>query len=264
MEEDDGESGTPFWVQGNTGGRRGDGVRCRVESAVFSSGILVFLLVVAAVFFMVFVLPSMASFTNGLFRPSSVKKSRDSVNVVLVFLAIVFEVLSRSKNELEKSNPGTPVWYGYRDEGNVFTIIFHTAKRNEGQKWRSLTRIGNPFAKMPIAVVFIDTLLKYASLDIGEPQLRKEVDELLEGSPSRDGSLFSVLVVSTTTTGLLIAAFLAFSFSKADCHSSFTSFVSEKLTMNAETLQSRPLVSSNSMLPAWTAMFHHTLPTFQI
>nr|GMC80370.1 beta-1,6-galactosyltransferase GALT29A [Ipomoea batatas] len=42
------------------------------------------------------------------------------------------------------------------------------------------TRIGNPFAKMPIAVVFIDTLLKYASLDIGEPQLRKEVDELLE------------------------------------------------------------------------------------
>nr|GMC84814.1 beta-1,6-galactosyltransferase GALT29A [Ipomoea batatas] len=147
------------------------------------------------------------------------------------------------------------------------------------------TRIGNPFAKMPIAVVFIDTLLKYASLDIGERQLRKEVDELLEvarrfeytgaavvhrvvmicnGSPSRDSSLFSLLVVSTPTTGLLIAAFLAFSFSKADCHSSFTSFVSEKLTMNAETLQSRPLVSSNSMLPAWTAMFHHTLPTFQI
>nr|GMC78099.1 formin-like protein 20 [Ipomoea batatas] len=116
MEEDGGESGTPFWVQSNAGGRRGDGVRRRVESAVFSSGILVFLLVVGAVFFMVFVLPWTASFTSGLFRASSVKKSWDSVNVVLVFLAIVFGVLSRSKNELQKSNPGTPVWYGYRDE----------------------------------------------------------------------------------------------------------------------------------------------------
>nr|GMC71095.1 formin-like protein 20 [Ipomoea batatas] len=116
MEEDGGESGTPFWVQGNAGGRRGDGVRRRVESAVFSSGILVFLLVVGAFFFMVFVLPWTASFTSGLFRASSVKKSWDSVNVVLVFLAIVFGVLSRSKNELQKSNPGTPVWYGYREE----------------------------------------------------------------------------------------------------------------------------------------------------
>ncbi|XP_019161874.1 PREDICTED: beta-1,6-galactosyltransferase GALT29A-like [Ipomoea nil] len=40
--------------------------------------------------------------------------------------------------------------------------------------------MGNPFAKMPQAVVFNDTLLKYASLDIGEPHLSKEVDELLE------------------------------------------------------------------------------------
>nr|GMD67293.1 beta-1,6-galactosyltransferase GALT29A [Ipomoea batatas]GMD71328.1 beta-1,6-galactosyltransferase GALT29A [Ipomoea batatas]GMD73857.1 beta-1,6-galactosyltransferase GALT29A [Ipomoea batatas] len=50
----------------------------------------------------------------------------------------------------------------------------HTMKRK--------SRIGNPFVKMPKAVVFNDTLLKYASLDIGEPQLRKEVDELLEGN----------------------------------------------------------------------------------
>nr|GMD15669.1 formin-like protein 20 [Ipomoea batatas] len=89
MEEDDGESGTPFWVQGNTGSRRDDGVRRRVESAVFSSGIFVFLLVVTAVFFMVFVLPSTTSFTSGLFRLSSVKKSWDSGHcLVLQFIVI--------------------------------------------------------------------------------------------------------------------------------------------------------------------------------
>nr|GMC82777.1 formin-like protein 20 [Ipomoea batatas] len=108
MKEDNGESGTPFWVQGNTGGRRGDGVRRRVESAVFSSRILVFLLVVAAVFFMVFVLPSMASFTS------------------------VFGVLSRSKNELQKSNPRMPVWYGYRDEGQRSNPAGHRLEVHAG------------------------------------------------------------------------------------------------------------------------------------
>ncbi|RAL46009.1 hypothetical protein DM860_006163 [Cuscuta australis] len=42
-------------------------------------------------------------------------------------------------------------------------------------------RIENPFAKMAQKVVFNETLIKYARLDIGEPQLRKEVEELLEG-----------------------------------------------------------------------------------
>ncbi|CAH9072688.1 unnamed protein product [Cuscuta europaea] len=44
------------------------------------------------------------------------------------------------------------------------------------------SRIGNPFAQKAQKVIFNETLLKYAYIDIGEPRLKKDVEELLEGN----------------------------------------------------------------------------------
>ncbi|XP_019193109.1 PREDICTED: beta-1,6-galactosyltransferase GALT29A-like [Ipomoea nil] len=63
--------------------------------------------------------------------------------------------------------------------------------------------MGNPFAKMPQVVVFNDTLLKYASMDIGEPQFSKEVDELLRGQLK--GCLYSSGPRSLTCSGLWLS-----------------------------------------------------------
>ncbi|KAI3455596.1 hypothetical protein Pfo_012259 [Paulownia fortunei] len=131
MEEDgDGEDLTPFWVQRTTNVRRSDRLRRGVSSLFFSSGLVVFLLLVTAVLFLVFVVPSTLSFSAQIFRPNSVKKSWDSLNIVLVLVAVVFGFLSRNKNEdryydefqaspskqneSQKSNPSTPnKWYNY-------------------------------------------------------------------------------------------------------------------------------------------------------
>ncbi|KAL3824476.1 hypothetical protein ACJIZ3_020505 [Penstemon smallii] len=133
MEEDgNGDDLTPFWLQSTSNLRHPERLRRRVSSLLFSSGVVVLLLLVTAVFLLVFVLPSTPSFSPQIFKPNSVRKSWDSLNVVLVLVAVVFGFFSRIKNENEdryseefqaspnkqneaqKSNPSTPnQWYNY-------------------------------------------------------------------------------------------------------------------------------------------------------
>ncbi|XP_047961729.1 formin-like protein 6 [Salvia hispanica] len=103
MEEDGGDL-TPFWVQSTTKLRRSDRLRRSVAAVFFSSGLVVFLLVVAAVFFLAFVVASTISFSATIFRPNSVKKSWDSLNIALVLVAVVFGILSRNRNEERSSS----------------------------------------------------------------------------------------------------------------------------------------------------------------
>ncbi|KAL2555016.1 serine/arginine repetitive matrix protein 1-like [Forsythia ovata] len=122
----DGEDVTPFWIQRTTSLR----LRHRLSSIFFSSGLVVILLLVTAIFFLVFVVPSTLSFSAQSFRPNNVKRSWDSLNIVLVLAAVVFGFLSRNKNgdryydeyqtspikqnETQKSNPSSPrQWYDY-------------------------------------------------------------------------------------------------------------------------------------------------------
>lgn len=131
------EDWTPFWEQDTVDRRRTDRLRHRATSMFFSSGLLVIVLIAMAVFFLVFVVPSAISFTTLVFKPINVRKSWDSINVVLVLFALVFGFLSRNQNEdnystpkhstrfdeidysesrteLKRSNPTTPhQWYGY-------------------------------------------------------------------------------------------------------------------------------------------------------
>ncbi|KAK4349830.1 hypothetical protein RND71_029143 [Anisodus tanguticus] len=116
---DDGENLTPFWVQNTTNLRRTERLRHQLSSLIFNAGLLLIILLVTAVFFLVFIVPS----TFSIFKPSNVKKSWDSVNVVLVLVAVIFGFLTRNKNEernsdeyhqisspsnIQKSDPSTP------------------------------------------------------------------------------------------------------------------------------------------------------------
>lgn len=137
MEEDgdEGDDLTPFWLQSNTNLPRAHQLRRRASSVFLSSGLVVFLLLVTAVIFLVFVVPSTLSLSSQIFKPNSVKKSWDSLNVLLVLVAVVFGFLSKNKdedryssshygqnqesidskqNETQKSNPSTPHhWYNF-------------------------------------------------------------------------------------------------------------------------------------------------------
>ncbi|XAR49910.1 hypothetical protein NMG60_11004093 [Bertholletia excelsa] len=92
--EEDGEEQTPFWLQSSTNPHR----RRRASSLFLNSGAFVFLLCVIAVLFIFFVVPSIVSFTTHIFRPSLVKKSWDSLNIILVLFALLFGFLSRNTN----------------------------------------------------------------------------------------------------------------------------------------------------------------------
>ncbi|XP_009616043.1 uncharacterized protein LOC107827416 [Nicotiana tabacum] len=124
---DNGEDLTPFWLQNTTDLRRTDRLRHHLSSLFFNSALLLVFLLVTAIFFLVFIVPSSLSFTSSsIFKPSSVKKSWDSFNIVLVLVAVIFGFLSKNKNEdrnpndnhqitspiirneVQKSNPSTP------------------------------------------------------------------------------------------------------------------------------------------------------------
>ncbi|MBA0781072.1 hypothetical protein Gotri_002030, partial [Gossypium trilobum] len=95
--EEDGEM-TPFWLETSDSRRR------KPSSFFLNTGILIILLLVIAFAFVLFVIPSFLSLTSNIFKPQLVKKSWDSVNLVLVLFAIICGFLSNSSN----NNTPTP------------------------------------------------------------------------------------------------------------------------------------------------------------
>ncbi|KAI3775127.1 hypothetical protein L1987_49695 [Smallanthus sonchifolius] len=98
--DDDGDQTprTPFWIQSTTNVRRVDLYRRRASSLLFNSGVLIILLLLLAILSMVFIIPSIISFTSHYLKPNLVKRSWDSINLVLVLLALAFGFLSRNIN----------------------------------------------------------------------------------------------------------------------------------------------------------------------
>ncbi|OMO70697.1 hypothetical protein CCACVL1_18699 [Corchorus capsularis] len=132
MEDD--EDMTPFWLQ--TTDNRRHRRRVQPSSFFFNSGVLIILLLVVAFAFIFVIIPSFLSFTSQIFKPQLVKKSWDSLNLVLVLFAIICGFLSKSnsnnndndsrsgyedykfsstpKHVRSSSNPSTPrEWYEY-------------------------------------------------------------------------------------------------------------------------------------------------------
>ncbi|KAK3220441.1 hypothetical protein Dsin_014411 [Dipteronia sinensis] len=87
--EDDQEDMSPFWQPSR---RR----RRPSSSFFFNSGFLLILLLSLALIFLFIIIPSFISFTSQVMKPNSVKKSWDSLNLVLVLFAVVCGFLSRN------------------------------------------------------------------------------------------------------------------------------------------------------------------------
>ncbi|WRX26399.1 Protein of unknown function DUF761 [Theobroma cacao] len=134
MEED--EDVTPFWLQ--TADNRRIRRRRQPSSLFFNTGILIILLLVVALAFIFVIIPSFLSFTSQIFKPHLVKKSWDSLNLVLVLFAIICGFLGNNngnndsdtrstyedykfsttpkhdRDHVGRSNPSTPrQWYDY-------------------------------------------------------------------------------------------------------------------------------------------------------
>ncbi|KAL8189366.1 hypothetical protein R6Q57_028932 [Mikania cordata] len=104
MEDDGVETPrTPFWIQSTTNVRRVELYRRRASSLFFNSGVLIILLLCLAILSMVFIIPSIISFTSQFLKPNLVKRSWDSINLVLVLFALAFGFLSRNINNDHQS-----------------------------------------------------------------------------------------------------------------------------------------------------------------
>ncbi|KAF5745534.1 hypothetical protein HS088_TW07G01125 [Tripterygium wilfordii] len=104
MDDQEEDNPSPFWLQ-NTSPRHC--LRRRDSfSLIFNSGfILIFLLAIA--FLLIFVIvPSFLSFTAKIVKPHLVKRSWDSLNLVLVLFAIVCAFLSKTSNSNTSSGSG--------------------------------------------------------------------------------------------------------------------------------------------------------------
>ncbi|PON47079.1 hydroxyproline-rich glycoprotein family protein [Parasponia andersonii] len=126
----------PFWLQSSDSLGRAESRRRRLSrssSLFFNSGAFLIVLIVTSLAFIFIIIPAILSFTSQIFRPHSVKKSWDSLNLVLVLFAIVCGFLSRNNGEdrtvsnsssssssfqeTRKSNPSTPHrWYEFSDQ----------------------------------------------------------------------------------------------------------------------------------------------------
>lgn len=129
MEYDEGSP--PLWLRPGGSFRRPPN-RGSLAGAIGSSAVVV-LLLAAAMALVFIVVPSVLSAASQIFRPHAVKKSWDSLNLVLVLFAILCGFLSRnargndssygesrsfSSRTSLKSCPSTPrdQWFGYSDQ----------------------------------------------------------------------------------------------------------------------------------------------------
>ncbi|KAK7271990.1 hypothetical protein RJT34_28305 [Clitoria ternatea] len=103
MEEEE-DMSPPFWEQ--TGGANHRRLR-RSYSAFLSSGAVVICIGVTALAFTFIIVPTLHSFTSHIFKPHSVKKSWDSLNLLLVLFAILCAFLSKNTNS-EQTFSETP------------------------------------------------------------------------------------------------------------------------------------------------------------
>ncbi|KDP40734.1 hypothetical protein JCGZ_24733 [Jatropha curcas] len=112
MEEE--ENTPPFWLQTKDSHRGLRRLRSQATYIFLNSGVLLVVLLVIAFVFVFIIVPSVVSFTSQIFKPQSIKKSWDSLNLVLVLFAILCAFLSRNSNN--GSNNESP---SYRSLSNV-------------------------------------------------------------------------------------------------------------------------------------------------
>ncbi|GAU21992.1 hypothetical protein TSUD_111320 [Trifolium subterraneum] len=94
MEEEE-DISSPFWVQNSSTNRRR---LSRSYSLFISSGTVVIFLLVITLAFILVIVPTLHSFYSHIFKPNSIKRSWDSLNILLVLFAIFCGFLSKNNN----------------------------------------------------------------------------------------------------------------------------------------------------------------------
>ncbi|OIW15913.1 hypothetical protein TanjilG_04448 [Lupinus angustifolius] len=101
----------PFWLQDSTTNHHR--LR-RTNSLFFNSAALVIFFLVATLALIFIIAPTLHSFTSHIFKPHAVKRTWDSLNLVLVLFAILCGFLSRNNNN--NTDGQTPRSYSYQDQ----------------------------------------------------------------------------------------------------------------------------------------------------
>ncbi|XP_071728539.1 uncharacterized protein [Rutidosis leptorrhynchoides] len=107
QDNDDQEVGTPkspFWLQTTTNITPIQRYRRRLSSLLFNSFVLIIFLLLFAIMSMVFIIPSIINHSSHIFKPNLVKRSWDSINLFLVFIALVFGFLTRNINKNDENS----------------------------------------------------------------------------------------------------------------------------------------------------------------
>ncbi|XP_021984518.1 uncharacterized protein LOC110880239 [Helianthus annuus] len=120
---------SPFWMQTNNNNLG------RLQRLFFNSFVLIIFLLLFALLSLVFIIPSIHLSSN-FFRPNFVKRSWDSINLIVVLIALLFGFLSRTINnddENEKPNcgydridtevpAGPPIMYDFQQQDTSSSI----------------------------------------------------------------------------------------------------------------------------------------------
>ncbi|KAB2007898.1 hypothetical protein ES319_D10G062300v1 [Gossypium barbadense] len=126
MEEFD-EDMTPFWL------RTTDNRRLRRRHLLFNTGIIIILLLAVAFAFIFIIIPSFLSFTSKIFKPQLVKKSWDSLNLVLVLFAIICAFLSKSNGDNDANETPTSSYQDYKFSSTPRHVDHHVRSSTPGQ-----------------------------------------------------------------------------------------------------------------------------------
>ncbi|KAK1434222.1 hypothetical protein QVD17_11141 [Tagetes erecta] len=120
----------PFWLETTKSS-------LTPSSIFFNSFVLIIFLLLFALISILIIIPSLIQFSSNIFRPSLVKRSWDSINLVLVLMALVFGFLSRNitssnhekldfDNGYHRTDPelstGAPIMYHLQDQSTNSAI----------------------------------------------------------------------------------------------------------------------------------------------
>ncbi|XP_076940791.1 uncharacterized protein LOC143610103 [Bidens hawaiensis] len=109
---------SPFWIQTTT-------TNHHISSMFFNSFVLIIFLLLLAIISMVFIIPYLISLSSNVFRPSLVKRSWDSINLILVFIALVFGLISRNINNDQRLNLDHNLDHGFDQKLNLDHNLDH-------------------------------------------------------------------------------------------------------------------------------------------
>ncbi|CAK9310608.1 unnamed protein product [Citrullus colocynthis] len=169
--EEDGNAPPPFWLQSSNSLNELDYNRrrrlSRASSFLLNSSAFLIVLLVLILCFILIVIPKFVQFTSQLIRPQSVKKSWDSLNLLLVLFAIVCGFLSKNTGDDSR---------GSFEDRSVSSRRTMRSNATTPRRWDGYTTDHRPnhytLNRMRSSSSYPDLRLQESSLDAGDHRWR--------------------------------------------------------------------------------------------